>query len=246
MNFYNEIDRSLRPASKLLSSTPDHSGQDIDGSRGSNSNEDEKMASANRKALLQKLSKAKASGGAWENFKDGKYRLVIKAMVLEDKRKETIFKVVFTVMNATKIPVQSVKTGEKLDIEPNRAGSDVDWVQTEIDGSNPEAMGPANIRRLMLDLFNKKEISDDEYYETLAEMCDLDSEGDPLTIPLGLAKGLVIDMETVRIETKKKKVEIVVPRWSHVAQTEAERLAMVGWLGQVAAQAALPQQGAQA
>lgn len=227
------------PRRRISRSTPEHFAQDINGQRWLKTNEEDDMASANRKALLQKLSKAKASGGAWENFKDGKYRLVVKAMALEDKRKETIFKTIFTVMNAIKIAVQSVKTGEKLDIEPNRAGSDVDWIQTEIDGSNSEAMGPANIRRFMMDLFNKKEISDDEYYETLAEMCDLDEEGDPLKVPLELAKGMVIDMETVRIVTKKNKVEIIVPKWSYVKQSEEERIQMIGWLNQVAAQTAL-------
>ncbi len=198
----------------------------------------------NRLAFLKGLSKAKASGGAFDNFKDGKYRLVVKKMCFEDKLKETIFKCVFTVMNATKIPVQSVKTGEKLDIEPNRAGSDVDWVAVKL--NEIDSIGPGNIRRLMMDLFNVREISDEEYFETLAEMTDYGSDGEPLKEPLDLAKGLVIDMETTRIETKKNKKEIVVCKWSNVLsrveqgkqQTEEERIQMIGWLGQVAAQQA--------
>jgi len=212
------------------------------------------MASANRKALLKSLSKAKASGGAFDNFKDGKYRLVVKAMLFEDKLKETIFKIIFTVMHAAKIPVQSVKTGEKLDIEPNRPGSDVDWVQVKL--GEVDSPGPGNIRRFMMDLFNVREIDDELYYETLAEMTDLDEEGDPLEKKLELGKGLVIDMETVRIETKKNKKEIIVPRWSFVAstvkpgepQTEEERQVMVKWLAQVTTmqQAAQLPQGPQA
>jgi len=194
------------------------------------------MAKANRKALLTSLSKASASGGAFDNFRDGKYRLVVKSISFEDKLKETIFKVVFTVLNATKIPVQSVKTKEKLDIEPNRVGSDVDWVQVKL--GEIDAPGPGNIRKFMMDLFNVPAIDDPTYYETLAEMTDYDSEGEPLEVPLELGKGLLIDMETVRIETKKNKKEIIVPRWSHVPSTEEHRLAMISWLGQVAVQAA--------
>jgi len=221
---------------------------------GDHQTEEQKMASANRKALLKSLSKAKASGGAFDNFKDGKYRLVVKAMLFEDKLKETIFKIIFTVMHAAKIPVQSVKTGEKLDIEPNRPGSDVDWVQVKL--GEVDSPGPGNIRRFMMDLFNVREIDDELYYETLAEMTDLDEEGDPLEKKLELGKGLVIDMETVRIETKKNKKEIIVPRWSFVAstvkpgepQTEEERQVMVKWLAQVTTmqQAAQLPQGQQA
>ncbi len=195
---------------------------------------------ANKLAFLQGLSKAKPSGGAYDNFKDGKYRLCVKKMCFEDKLKETIFKCTFTVMSATKIAVQSAKTGEKLDIEPNRPGSDVDWVAVKL--TEIDAPGPGNIRKLMMDLFNKREISNEEYFETLAEMTDYDEAGEPLKEPLELAKGLVIDMETTRIVTKTKKIEIVVCKWSFVpsavekgVQTEAERLAMVGWLNQVAA-----------
>ncbi len=234
-----------QPSDLHLHVVPLATNQDRDIPRGvkPNRKEYEKMAAANRMAFLKGLSKAKASGGAYDNFKDGKYRLVVKKMSFEDKLKETIFKVTFTVMNATKIPVQSVKTGEKLDIEPNRPGSDVDWVCTKL--NELDSVGPGNIRRLMMDLFNVREISDDEYFETLSEMTDYDpATGEPLKVPLELAKGLVIDMETTRIETKKNKKEIAVCKWSFVAsnvekgkpQTEAERVAMIGWLAQVAAQ----------
>jgi hypothetical protein len=108
----------------------------------------------------------------------------------------------------------------------------------------------------MMDLFNVREIDDELYYETLAEMTDLDEEGDPLEKKLELGKGLMIDMETVRIETKKNKKEIIVPRWSFVAsdmkpgepQTEEERQVMIKWLAQVTTmqQAAQLPQGPQA
>lgn len=198
------------------------------------------MASGKRQALMKKLRAASASG-VGNNFKDGKYRLAVKKMSLEDGFKGSRFQVAFLVMAASKIPVQSVKTGDTLNIEPNPVGSSVDWLQMLDDKDSP---GPGNVRRLMLDLFNKKEIDDDEYIDTLAEMADIDADGEPLKKPLELAKGMVIDMETIRIETKTNKKEIVVCKWSHVAQSEDERVAVVTWMDQVAAaqaaQAALP------
>lgn len=219
--------------------------------QGVNSNKEEKMAADNLLNFLTGLSKAKPSGGAWDSFRDGRYRLCVKKMVFEKKLKETIFKTTFTVVNSTKITVQSVKTGEKLDIEPNRPGSDVDWVATKL--TEIDSPGPGNIRRLMMDLFNEREISDELYFETLAEMTDYGKDGNPLPVPLELAKGLLLDMETTRIETKKNKKEIVVCKWSHVPsavekgpQTEAERAAMIGWLNQVATQQAATQPQASA
>ncbi len=204
------------------------------------------MASASRMGFLKDLAKAKPSGGAWDSFKDGAYELVVKSMGFEQKLKEVIFKVVFVVISSKKIPVQSVKTGEKLDVEPNRPGSSVDWVATKL--TEPDSPGPGNIRKLMMDMFNKREISDEEYEETLSEMTDyecFDENGKQIKPLEELAKGLRINMETTRIETKKNKKEIVVCKWTHVPskvvkgqQTEEERMAMVGWLGQVASQQA--------
>jgi hypothetical protein len=183
------------------------------------------------------LSKATASG-VGSNFKDGKYRLAIKKISLEEGFKGTRFQVVFIVMNAMKIQVQSKKTNEILDIVPNQVGSSVDWIQVKL--TEKDSVGPGNIKRFMMDLFGVKEISDEEYLETLSEMCDLDhNTGDALKEPLELAKGRVIDMETVRIETQKNKVEIVVPKWGHVPQTEEEQARVATWIDAVSsAQAA--------
>lgn len=190
------------------------------------------MANAKRKALLKKLSSAKASG-VGNNFKDGKYRLAFKKCMLEETSKGKLqFRAIFTVMSATKIPVQSKATGERLDVEPNRVGGDVDWLAVELDAT--DSPGPGNIRKLMQEAFNVPDISDDEYLETLHEMCDLDEEGDPLEVPKEPMRGKTIDMETVRIITKKNKIEIVVCNWCHVKQTEEEQAAVGAWLSQVA------------
>jgi hypothetical protein len=225
--------RSSSKPSSTSHSTSEHSAQSNE-RLATDENKDDTMANPGRKALLKSLSKASMSG-VGNNFKDGKYRLAIKRMALEDGFKGTRFQVTFTVMNALKIAVQSKKTNEVLNIEPNPVFSDVDWMQTKL--TEKDSAGPGNIRRFMCDLFDKKEISDEEYEETLAEMCDIDFEtGDPLAEPLSLARGMVIDMETIRIVTAKNKVEIIATKWSNVKQTEEERLKVCEWLDQVTLQ----------
>lgn len=195
--------------------------------------------SARRKALMEKLAKAKA-GGVGNNFKDGKYRLAVKKMGLEDGFKGTRFQTTFTVVNSIKIPVIELKTNKSLDINPNPVGSDVDWLAMDLD--KEDSAGPGNVRRLIMDLFDKKELSDEEYIETLAEMADLDENGDPLPEPLHACKGMLIDMETVRIVTKKNKVEIVVCKWSHVPFESYDQAAYSKWLDEVATQQQAQQQ----
>lgn len=210
---------------------------------GGNDNGGDKLANVNRAQLLRSLSKAVASG-VGNNFKDGKYQLAVRKMSIEDGFKGLRFQTTFVVMRATKIAVQSVKTKEVLDIIPNAVGSNVDWIQGKLTEKN--SPGPGAIRRFMLDLFNEKDMTDEMYYETLAEMCDLEPDtlengqpnpkaGDSLEHPLELAKGLVIDMETIRKETEKNKVEIIIPKWSFVKQSEEERLQVCNWIDQVSA-----------
>lgn len=197
-------------------------------------------------ALLKKLSKA-TEAGIGNNFKDGRYRCAVKQMELRSGFKGSRFQATFVPMTAVKIPVQSVKTGEILNIEPSPVGSDVDWLQMFDKEDSP---GPGNVRTLIRKLFCLKEISDDEYYETLAEVCDLcvgedlarcnckdkDEHGDVLKDPQNLVRGMVIDMETVRIETKVNKKEIVVTNWSSVEQTDEEKQKVIAWLSSLNAQ----------
>lgn len=189
--------------------------------------------SAKRKALMAKLASARA-GGVGNNFKDGKYRLAVKKMGLEDGFRGTRFQAVFTVASAQKIAVLEILTGKTLDITPNPVGSDVDWLAMDLD--KEDSAGPGNVRRLIMDLFDKKEVTDEEYIETLAEMCDLDDEGNALPEPKHLAKGMLIDMETVRVVTKKNKKEIVVCKWSHVPDGSYNQEAIAAWIDSVAIQ----------
>jgi hypothetical protein len=195
--------------------------------------------SARRKAIMDKLAKARPSG-VGNNFKDGKYRLAVKKMGLEDGFKGMRFQCTFTIVNSQKIAVVELTTNKALDVTPNPVGSDVDWLAMDLD--KEDSVGPGNVRRLIMDLFNKRELSDDEYMETLGEMCDFGPDGEPLENPENAAKGLLLDMETVRIVTKKNKKEIIVCKWSHVPDESYDQKAVATWIDSVAAQQQAAQQ----
>lgn len=204
------------------------------------------MADKGRAALLKRMSKASESG-VGNNFKDGRYRVAVKRMQLLNGFKGSRFQATFVVVNSIKIPVQSIKTGEKLDIEPNPIGSEVDWLQML---DKDDSVGPGKVRNLLREMFGLKEISDEDYEETLAEVCDLCVGEDPsrcvckskeehcdvLKDPANEVRGMIIDMETVRIETQKNKKEIVVTNWTYAEQTDEAKAAMIGWLDALNAQ----------
>lgn len=202
--------------------------------------------SGRRAALMAKLAKARASGTG-NNFRDGKYRLAVKKMGLEDGFKGTRFQATFAVVQSVKVPViglggkgsSSLEKGKVFDIIPQPVGSDVDWLAMDLD--KDDQPGAGNVRRLIMDLFDKKDLSDDEYIETLAEMCDIDDNGDPLPQPLHLAKGMLLEMETVRKLTQKNGVEIVTCKWSHVPASSYDQDAVKNWIDTIAAQMAAAQ-----
>lgn len=204
------------------------------------------MASGRRAALMAKLAKARASGTG-NNFRDGKYRLAIKKMGLEDGFKGTRFQATFTVVQSAKVAVvglggkgpQGLEKGKVFDIIPQPIGSDVDWLAMDLD--KDDQPGAGNVRRLIMDLFDRKDLSDDEYIETLSEMCDITDEGEPLPQPLNLAKGMLIDMETVRVNTKKNGIEIVTCKWSHVPESSYDQHAVSTWIDSIASQMAAAQ-----
>jgi len=186
------------------------------------------------------MSKAKKFGGG-NNFRDGLYpRLAVKECSIEDKRGDKCFFIAkLVVMECKKIPVVSAKTGAAMDVEPNPVGSTVDWMQQMNVEDHP---GDGNIKDFVCKLFGvpmpdeNDEEGTREYLDTLGELCDLDENGDNL--PLAKrhlpGRGMVISMETRRIETKKNKKEIVVQEWTSVPQTEEEKVAVVAWLDNVA------------
>ena len=227
VSFQSKQKKRSGSSSKPSRSKPDHIDQvsprparafsDIDKDRYN------EMASEGRKALLKKLAAAK-SAGVGNKVRDGKYRWAVKKMAVESGHKGNRFQMELVVMKAAKIRVVSPANPPKKmeetypDVEPDSVGSTIDWLQMLDKKDSP---GPGNVRRMIEDLFGKKE-DDDAYFETLAEVCDLDEDGEPLDEPLNLVKGMVIEGETLRIITKENKVEITVIKWSHVEQTEEE------------------------
>lgn len=195
------------------------------------------MATGRRAALMQKLGKAKTSG-VGNNFKDGRYRLVIKSMGFQEGHKGMRYQVEFVVANSVKVPVVSVKTGEALNIEPNPVGATVDWLCTDLD--KDDKPGAGNLKRFILTLVGALDASDEDYLDTLAELSDTTPDAEPLPVNERQqpGRGMVIDMETVRIETKINKKEIVVCKFSHVPKSQYDKHAMIHWMDQVAAFAA--------
>lgn len=167
------------------------------------------MATGARAALLRKIADSAVSGGG-NNIRDGRYRFAIKKLALEDKFSGTVFIAEFVVVAASKIPVTSLKTGEKLNIEPNEAGSDVSWVQ--LVDKHPSALG--NIKGFALELFGETEasVSDDEFVETLQELTEKNA-----------AQGMLIDAETYRKVTKENGIEITIPKWHNVSTQDPEK-----------------------
>lgn len=202
------------------------------------------IAASRRKAIMEKMKKARATG-IGNNFRDGRYRLVGKRAGIEDGHKGMRFQASWVVMQAFKVPVvglggggpSGLEKGKAFDIEPNPIGSTVDWLAMDLD--KEDQPGAGNVRKLFMELFNVKDLDDDTYFETLAEVCDYDPDtGEPLARPLNLFKGLVIDMETKRHITQKKEQEIVISIWQHVPPTSYDKDLMAKWVDDVAARAA--------
>lgn len=197
------------------------------------------MAKAKTRAeLLKGMGKAKKFGGG-NNFRDGRYKLAVKEVTMEDKRSGCFFIAKFVVMEAVKVPVMGIKAEKALDIEPNPVGSTVDWLQQVGVEDHP---GDGNIKDFICKLFGVDmpaegdDEAEGEYLDTLQELCDLDEYGESLKAAdrKQPGRGMTISMETRRIETKKNKKEIVVQEWTNVSQTEEEKAAVIGWLDQVA------------
>lgn len=199
-----------------------------------------------RKELMEKLSKAPANG-VGNNVRDGKYRFAIKKMGFIDGVKGTRFQTTLTVVNSQPIASVWLKTekghteGTPVNGIPNPVGSDVDYLCVKL--KETKSVGPGNIRRLILELFGKQDLPDDEYWETLQEATDTDEEGNNLAIPLNPSKGMLLDGETVRTVTSENKVEIITMKWSHVPQDSYDQDLYAKWIDNVAtASAQQPQQ----
>jgi hypothetical protein len=198
------------------------------------------MAQAMTRAeRLAKMAKAKSFSGG-KRFRDGRYKLAVKECTLEDKRGGKVyFFARLVVMSSTKISVWSPLADKAMDVEPNAIGETIDWMQETCVEDHP---GDGNVKKFICTLFGvpePEETDEDgmkEYTDTLSEICDLDEKGNSLAakdrkFP---ARGMVIAMETRRIVTSKKGKEIVVQDWTHLPQTEPEKVAVCKWLDDVA------------
>lgn len=169
-----------------------------------------------RATLYKKVAEASATGGG-NNLRDGRGRLCVKKLSMEDGFQGARFVAEFVVVASQKISVTEEKTGKALDIEPNPAGSDVGWVQ--LFDKHLSSFG--NVKGLLLALFNTSESETDpeDIVETLAEVTEKNA-----------AAGMVIDYVTFRKVTRERGVEIVVPKWSHVEQTPEDAIRMRKWM----------------
>jgi hypothetical protein len=190
-------------------------------------------ATGKRASLLQKLKRAKMTGTG-NNFRDGKYRACVKSMGFKDGHKGTRYQIEFVIMSSQKVAVVSPKTGQALDITPNSVGSTADWLCVKLDKDDEPGQG--NLKRCVLELVGAPEATDDDYMSTLAELSDLDDNGDPLPPEKRQepGKGMCIDVETVRIETVRNKKEIVILKFTHVPETQYDQAAMIKWMDQIA------------
>lgn len=169
----------------------------------------------NRKALLKKIAESAVSSGG-NNIRDGRGRLIIKRLALESGFKGQRFVAEFAVQSSQKIPVSSIKTSQRLEIEPNEPGSDVSWVQ--LFDEHPNALG--NVKGFILALYGEtEEPGIDDFVEVLDAVTSKNS-----------AVGMAIDYETFRKVTKKNEIEIVVPKWFAVQQTDKDIAKSKSWL----------------
>jgi hypothetical protein len=158
------------------------------------------------RAIFKKVAKAKATAGG-NYIRDGKGRLILDKMKVDySDTNGHVFIAEFVVESSTKVPVTSLKTGEKLDIEPNPPGSTCSIVHK----LDKQLAAAGNMKAFVLTLlgYDESQVSDTEFAETLEESCPEQGE-----TPL---RGMAIDYETFRRVTKEKKEEIVLPKWTHV------------------------------
>lgn len=174
------------------------------------------MPKMDRSALLKKIAESSASGGG-NNLRDGRGRLVVKKLSLDDGFKGARFVTEAVVIASSKIPVTELKTGKTLDITPNEVGSDLSIVHM-LD-KHESAFG--NVKGFVLELFGEQDDSTNttEFYDTLKELTEENA-----------AHGMVIDYSTYRKITSVNKVEIVLAKWSRVEQTPADIKRMREWL----------------
>mgnify|MGYP001590684624 CR=1 FL=1 len=168
-------------------------------------------------ALLKKLKEAKATAGG-NNITDGSYIFEVAELILDAKRKGTMF-----------IPRLLVVESEKIlvDVEPNQVGSTC----SNALNLDTNVSAPGNAKAFFMGLLNMTESEADE----VVEKRKVDGEEvefkrwmvkmDEYTRPSQLARGMLVGDETYRktIQTGPNAGKpFTAHNWVYIAQTSAE------------------------
>lgn len=167
------------------------------------------------RALFNLVGTSKATGGG-NRIVDGKGRLIVSKIRCQQKTNGPFFIAEFVVESSAKVPVVSLLSGQKLDIEPNLPGSTCSAV---IPMNDPNVKsGPGNIKALVLALLGYSEAEVDAKPGSLADaLAKLDSKEQP-------GRGMLLDYETYRKLTKKApQKEMTLVKWTHVPQTAGNK-----------------------
>jgi len=169
-----------------------------------------------REDVYRKMAQSSATSSG-NNLLDGRGRLAIKKFNVDSGFNGTRVVVDAIVCTSQKIHVQDMKTHEVLNITPNPPGSEVNLVHMV--GKHVAAFGA--LKALVLALYDEKaeDNTDDQLISCMRDLC----EGN-------VGFGRVVDYSTVRKETVERKVQMVIPKWEAVKQTDADIAAMQKWL----------------
>jgi hypothetical protein len=158
------------------------------------------------RALFDLIGSAKSTAGG-NYIRDGKGRLIVDRIALENKTGGAFFIAEFVVESSEKVPVTSLLTNTKLEIEPNGPGTSCSVV-TPI--NNPKIKsGPGNAKAFVLSLlgYTEDQVSTEQFREVMGQIIGKEQP----------ARGMAVDYETYRKLTRGEPVrELVLTRWTSV------------------------------
>jgi hypothetical protein len=158
-----------------------------------------------RNALFKKILDSKANAGGTP-IRDGKYRFLVKANLMEEKFGGTFWITEFHVLQSSKVTVVDLDSGAPIQVEPNAPGSTCSFAINMI--TNKSAGG--NVKQYVLALLGYQDKEDsvdgEDFMKTLDALTNMDPKRiDPDTKkPIGvqIGRGFLIDNETFRKKIK--------------------------------------------
>ena len=168
--------------------------------------------------VIEKVANSEVSSGG-NNLRDGSGRLALRKFEVTKgfNGLRAVFEFI-VVSSKKKEGLVSLKTGQKLDIEPNLTGSDVSIINML--SKHESAWG--NVKAVILGLFNEPDASKDDIKAAMRGMRD------------GVdGIGRVVDYDTYRKVTQEKGVEITLPKWYGVDQSDEDIARMREWIATV-------------